>query len=81
LLFEENNVLDEENKRLLRQYQKERTRHGSSGKQTGSASAKVRKIGEEKPSWCFYTHTYTLKKDLHCVFILLLWHDNSISMV
>ncbi|XP_062159398.1 uncharacterized protein LOC133866781 [Alnus glutinosa] len=43
LLFEENNVLDEENKRLLRQYQKERTRHGSSGKQTGSASAKSNK--------------------------------------
>ncbi|XP_059453955.1 uncharacterized protein LOC132184360 [Corylus avellana] len=43
LLFEENNVLDEENKRLLRQYQKERSRHGSSGKQTGSASAKSNK--------------------------------------
>ncbi|KAF3955615.1 hypothetical protein ACB098_01G015200 [Castanea mollissima] len=43
LLFEENNVLDEENKRLLRKYQKERSHHGSSGKHTGTASAKSNK--------------------------------------
>ncbi|GMY28796.1 intracellular protein transport protein USO1-like [Fagus crenata] len=43
LLFEENNILDEENKRLLRQYQKERSHHGSGGKHTGTASAKSNK--------------------------------------
>lgn len=43
LLFEENNVLDEENKRLLRKYQKERSHHSSSGKHTGTASAKSNK--------------------------------------
>lgn len=63
LLFEENNVLDEENKRLLRKYQKERSHHSSSGKHTGTASAKVRKRGitctiffylkKKKPVWCF----------------------------
>jgi hypothetical protein len=47
LLFEENNILDEENKRLLRQYQKERSHHGSGGKHTGTASAKVRRNGEK----------------------------------
>ncbi|XVF39581.1 hypothetical protein PTKIN_Ptkin01aG0045300 [Pterospermum kingtungense] len=40
VLFEENNILDEENKRLLRQYHKESNLHGSGGKHTGSASAK-----------------------------------------
>ncbi|KAL0017540.1 hypothetical protein SO802_004609 [Lithocarpus litseifolius] len=43
LLFEENNVLDEENKRLLRKYQKEKSQHSSSGKHTGTASAKSNK--------------------------------------
>lgn len=43
LLFEENNVLDEENKRLLRKCQKERSHHSSSGKHTGTASAKSNK--------------------------------------
>lgn len=43
LLFEENNILDEENKRLLRQYQKEKSNQGSSGKHTGSVSAKSNK--------------------------------------
>lgn len=47
MLFEENNILDAENKRLLRQFQKERNSHGSGGKHTGSASAKVRRNGEE----------------------------------
>ncbi|XP_057973707.1 uncharacterized protein LOC131161766 [Malania oleifera] len=42
LLFEENSVLDEENKRLLRQYHKERNLLGSSGKHN-SASAKSNK--------------------------------------
>lgn len=63
MLFEENNVLDEENKRLLRKYQKERSHHGSSGKHTGTASAKVRKrritctiffyLKKKKLVWCF----------------------------
>ncbi|KAF5444824.1 hypothetical protein F2P56_033923 [Juglans regia] len=43
MLFEENNILDAENKRLLRQFQKERNNHGSGGKHTGSASAKSNK--------------------------------------
>ncbi|KAK7351203.1 hypothetical protein VNO77_10483 [Canavalia gladiata] len=42
LLFDENNILDEENKRLLRQY-KERNHPGSGGKYTNSASAKSNK--------------------------------------
>ncbi|KAI4337659.1 hypothetical protein L6164_016045 [Bauhinia variegata] len=42
LLFDENNALDEENKRLLRQY-KERYRPGSGGKHINSASAKSNK--------------------------------------
>ena len=41
MLFEENSILDEENKRLLRQYDKEKKPHGSGGKHTSSASAKV----------------------------------------
>ncbi|XP_022766405.1 myocardial zonula adherens protein-like [Durio zibethinus] len=43
VLFEENNLLDEENKRLLRQCQKEKNLHSSGGKHTGSASAKTNK--------------------------------------
>ncbi|KAK9270571.1 hypothetical protein L1049_026152 [Liquidambar formosana] len=43
VLFEENSILDEENKRLLRKYQKERNHHGSDGKHTSSASAKGNK--------------------------------------
>ena len=43
LLFKENNTLDEENKRLLMLYNKERNLNGSSGKHTRTASAKVRK--------------------------------------
>lgn len=43
MLFEENEVLHKENKRLLR-HQKERCQPGSSEKRTGSASAKVRRI-------------------------------------
>lgn len=40
MLFEENKVLDEANKRLLNQYHKERS--GSGGKHTDNASTKVR---------------------------------------
>ncbi|XVE60543.1 hypothetical protein DITRI_Ditri05aG0137100 [Diplodiscus trichospermus] len=43
VLFEENNILDKENKRLLRLYQKEKNLHGSDGKHTGSAPAKSNK--------------------------------------
>lgn len=43
LLFEENKVLDVENKRLLRQYHKERNQSGSGGKHNDSASAKSNK--------------------------------------
>ncbi|XP_061371783.1 uncharacterized protein LOC133314329 [Gastrolobium bilobum] len=42
LLFDENNILDEENKRLLRQY-KENNHPGSAGKHTSSGSAKSNK--------------------------------------
>lgn len=41
LLFEENNVLDAENKKLLKQHHRERNLDGSGGKHTTSASAKV----------------------------------------
>ncbi|KAM1203700.1 uncharacterized protein LOC126601573 [Malus sylvestris] len=43
LLFEENKVLDVENKRLLRLYQKERNHSASGGKHIDSASAKSNK--------------------------------------
>ncbi|KAL6176874.1 hypothetical protein ACLB2K_053506 [Fragaria x ananassa] len=43
LLFEENKVLDEANKRLLKQYRKERNSCGSGGKHTDSVSAKSNK--------------------------------------
>ncbi|KAA8528315.1 hypothetical protein F0562_035670 [Nyssa sinensis] len=43
VLFEENNILDEENKRLMRQWHKERQHTGSGGKHTSSASAKGNK--------------------------------------
>ncbi|OVA03627.1 hypothetical protein BVC80_1659g9 [Macleaya cordata] len=43
VLFEENTILDEENKRLLRQCNKERSHQGSGGKHTGSAAAKGKK--------------------------------------
>ncbi|GAV83248.1 hypothetical protein CFOL_v3_26696 [Cephalotus follicularis] len=43
LLFEENNILDEENKRLLRLYHRERNLHGSGGKHAASAPAKTNK--------------------------------------
>ncbi|KAF7829966.1 myocardial zonula adherens protein [Senna tora] len=42
LLFDENNILDKENKRLLKQY-KERNHPGSGGKHSNSASAKSNK--------------------------------------
>ncbi|KAF5740188.1 hypothetical protein HS088_TW11G00254 [Tripterygium wilfordii] len=43
LLFEANNILDEENKKLLRQYHREQNVHGSGGKHSCSASAKRNK--------------------------------------
>ncbi|KAG4200605.1 hypothetical protein ERO13_A05G223200v2 [Gossypium hirsutum] len=43
ILFEENNILDEANKRLLRQSREEKNLHDSGGKHTGSASAKTNK--------------------------------------
>ncbi|XP_042520373.1 uncharacterized protein LOC122093890 [Macadamia integrifolia] len=43
VLFEENNILDEENKKLLRQCNRERNHHGSGGKHTNSASGKGNK--------------------------------------
>ncbi|KAF3445945.1 hypothetical protein FNV43_RR11122 [Rhamnella rubrinervis] len=43
LLFKENNTLDEENKKLLMLYNKERNLNGSSGKHTRTASAKSNK--------------------------------------
>ncbi|KAE8728303.1 putative RNA-binding family protein [Hibiscus syriacus] len=43
VLFEENNILNEENRRLLRQYHKEKNLHGSGGKHSGIASTKTNK--------------------------------------
>ncbi|GMN35234.1 hypothetical protein TIFTF001_005163 [Ficus carica] len=43
LLFEENIMLDEENKKLRIRYNKEKNQNGSSGKQASSASAKSNK--------------------------------------
>ena len=42
VLFEENTILDEENKRLKRQLHKDRQHPGSGEKHASSASAKVR---------------------------------------
>lgn len=42
MLFEENNMLDEENKRVLQLYHKEKHSSGSGGKNSGCTSAKVR---------------------------------------
>ncbi|KAK6940202.1 hypothetical protein RJ641_029733 [Dillenia turbinata] len=49
-LFELNNFLDEENKRLLRQHSRERTHHGSAGKHSASATAKGNKRKSPKMS-------------------------------
>lgn len=61
MLFEENKVLDEANKRLLKQYHKERS--GSGGKRTDNASTKVRK--REKNSFDLHvilcSYIYMLK--------------------
>lgn len=43
VLFEENNILDEENKKLMRQLHRERNLHGSGGKHSGSVSSKGNK--------------------------------------
>ncbi|KAK2659821.1 hypothetical protein Ddye_006354 [Dipteronia dyeriana] len=43
VLYEANNLLDVENKRLLRQHHKDRNLNGSGGKHTSSASAKTNK--------------------------------------
>lgn len=50
MLFEENKVLDEANKRLLKQYHKERS--GSGGKRTDNASTKVREKGRRTALIC-----------------------------
>lgn len=69
LLFEQNKTLDVENKRLLRQLQKERNCNGSGGKKSSSASAKVRGENGQRETWlqktshalpvCVYTYTFT----------------------
>ncbi|OMP01285.1 hypothetical protein COLO4_11998 [Corchorus olitorius] len=51
VLFEENNILDEENKRLLRQHHKEKSLHGSGGKHSASASTKTNKR-KSSPKLC-----------------------------
>ena len=51
LLFEENSILDVENKRLLR---REQNFDGSGGKHTSSASAKVREKEGFFPDLCLY---------------------------
>ncbi|XP_044475965.1 uncharacterized protein LOC123203594 [Mangifera indica] len=43
LLYEENKILNKENKKLLRQLHRHRNRNDSNGKQTSSASAKSNK--------------------------------------
>ncbi|XP_058098103.1 uncharacterized protein LOC131243057 [Magnolia sinica] len=48
VLFEENNMLDEENKRLLRQVHRERHHQGSDGKHTSSVSAKGKRKSSPK---------------------------------
>ncbi|MBA0566064.1 hypothetical protein Golob_010914, partial [Gossypium lobatum] len=50
ILFEENNILDEANKRLVRQSREEKNLHDSGRKHTGSASAKVTSSEEEEGS-------------------------------
>lgn len=54
LLFEANGVLDEENKRLLRQLQREKHTPGSGGKQSSNDSTKVSHISGE--CVCFNAH-------------------------
>lgn len=44
MLFEENHVLDDENKRLLRLYKSEKKRASSGGKHDSSTKTKVRLI-------------------------------------
>ncbi|KAE8729356.1 putative RNA-binding family protein [Hibiscus syriacus] len=51
VLFEENNILNEENRRLLRQYLKEKNLHDSGGKHSGSASTKTNKR-KSSPKMC-----------------------------
>lgn len=51
VLFEENNILDEENKKFMRQLQRERHLHGSGGKHSGSVSSKGNKR-KSSPKMC-----------------------------
>ncbi|XP_040363360.1 uncharacterized protein LOC112168376 isoform X1 [Rosa chinensis] len=63
LLFEENKVLDEANKRLLKQYRKERNNSGSDGKHT-DVSTKVRE--REKNSFdCMFYYALILSLAFH----------------
>ncbi|KAH7692111.1 hemagglutinin stalk domain-containing protein [Dioscorea alata] len=50
VLYEDNKLLDEENKRLLRQLNKERHHHGSDSKHTASSSAKGKRKSRVKDS-------------------------------
>ena len=71
LLFEENSLLDEENKKLLMKYRKEKNSHGSSGKHANSTSTKVRFRTEMKKSIAvFHVLPFLLQRFCH-VFILL----------
>ena len=58
ILFEENKILDKENKRLLRL-------HKADEKHTSSASAKVRNGGEILNSWKIVILTETVYKKTH----------------
>ena len=49
VLFEENNILDEENKRLMSKVHKEKQFSDSAGKHTSSGSAKVKIVAEINP--------------------------------
>ncbi|KAK9117975.1 hypothetical protein Scep_016068 [Stephania cephalantha] len=51
VLFEENNILEEEYKRLLRKYTNREKQHGSSGKHSSSASGKGNKR-KSSPKMC-----------------------------
>ncbi|KAL3504793.1 hypothetical protein ACH5RR_034634 [Cinchona calisaya] len=51
VLFEENNILDEENKKLMRQLHREKNMHGSGGKHSGSVSPKGNKR-KSSPKMC-----------------------------
>ncbi|RDX89415.1 hypothetical protein CR513_28863, partial [Mucuna pruriens] len=60
ILFDENNVLENENKRLLRQYQ-ERNHHDSGGKHTNSPSS-AKAIGQYNYTYIFMWHLQSNKR-------------------